>query len=137
MPSSGDPRYEYAPDLVDPHFDEDEELYIRFPPGPAQRLRDVDIRFPDQSADRSKYSDPQDVRNPDWHTWGVAAIVVADVPEPYRTDDGPTYEMKVVHWPLRDHVAHTELRVHKDGVFKRKLKVPTPGTCRKHSRGLA
>lgn len=112
---------------VDDNFDLEEELYYRCQARhvDGQRLLPEAIRFPNFSVNRSKYSEPEDVLIPSYQDWGIATFRVRDLPEPESTDEKTEYEWRVVHDPLEDNYAHSEIRTFKNGVYSETLKVST------------
>ena len=111
---------------VDDNFDLSEELYYRCQAQhvDGQWLLPGAIRFPNFSVNRSKYSEPGDVLIPSYQDWGIATFVVKDLPEPESTDKRTEYEWRVVHDPLEDNYAHSEVRTFKNDVYSENIKVP-------------
>jgi hypothetical protein len=105
---------------IDPYFEPNEALYRRMQPNsypitPAtmQKL----IVFPDCSVNRSKYSQPEDVLKPEYFHWGILEFFVQDVPN--KLQDGESISnFEVVHCPLEDNYAHSEIRSFKGGILK-------------------
>ena len=112
---------------IDENFDLEEELYYRCQAQHVdeQRLLPGAIRFPNFSVNRSKYSEPEDVLIPSYQDWGIATFRVGNLPEPELTDDTTEYEWRVVHDPLEDNYAHSEVRTFKNSVYSENLKVPS------------
>lgn len=114
----------------DQTFAGDEALYFRVLPAkaPNGKVELTQIRYPDFSVNREKYSEPEDV------VWGyegfcIAHFQVKDVPESQVPEgSNVTYDFAVVHCPNEDigeeNFAHCEVRSQKNGVFDRKLKIP-------------
>lgn len=115
--------------VPDPQFEDTEPLYLRFPPpqgyiAPEDRaaitkLTDPQVRFPDFSVNRGKYSKPSDVLRPQDVGWGVAQFQVGDVPQAiYDSEARSTpivYTFRVEHVPLPENYAHSEVRTYADG----------------------
>lgn len=103
---------------IDDEFLPEERLYLRLPPllfgEPKGTLLLSQIRFPDFSVNRGKYSAPADVLKPNWLTWGVVSFTVADIPEKLDGDDGKgdrvSYFFKPVDCPETFNEAHAEVR---------------------------
>jgi hypothetical protein len=112
---------------VDENFDVAEALYYRCQAQhvDGHQLLPEAIRFPNFSVNRSKYSEPEDVLIPSYHNWGIATFGVRDLPEPESTDEKTEYEWQVVHDPLEDNYAHSEVRTFKNRTYSEDLKVPT------------
>lgn len=103
---------------VDPAFLPEEDLYIRFNAMEGQRVDPLCIRCPDQSVNRSKYSEPEWVlldSYPKFVGWGYGAFKVRDVPENIDSGGGVVYEFSVDHDPLDDNYSHSEVRAYRDG----------------------
>jgi hypothetical protein len=111
---------------IDNLFDSTEELYVRCKKdwiNDGESIKPANIRFPDQSVNRAKYSKPRDVLLPDSSGryreqihWGVARITVNDVPRVIvSTGGGVECHFTVEHDPLEDNYGHSELRVYKEG----------------------
>jgi hypothetical protein len=119
---------------VDPDFQPSEGLFFRCQQESIQedrRIKPASVRFPDQSVNREKFSRCTDVLMPsasrdeqensqEWILWGVAKILVSDIPAPMETVGGRpnqamTYSFTVAHDPEEDNYGHSELRVFKNG----------------------
>lgn len=72
-------------------------------------LTNDQIRFPDFSVNRGKYSSPRDVLRPTDTGWGVATFLVRDIP-PTLTHGTTQYDFKVIHLPESTNYAHSEVR---------------------------
>jgi len=97
--------------------------------GDEGRIKPASIHPPDQSVNREKYSSCRDVLLPDgsprskvWILWGVAMILVEDVPPETRSAGGIAFRFTVEHDPLDDNYGHSELRVYKNGQRERDKK---------------
>lgn len=105
---------------VDPEFLPSELLYYRIAvTGPVGSCPDgVDIRLPEDSVNRGKYSEPTDVLFPDYFHLGVAEFPVSKIPAPRSFTDqqgnSRGYELKVEHDPKEDNYAHSELRAFRE-----------------------
>lgn len=125
----------------DPVFSTDEQLYMRIRHewiDENYRIKPPFIRFPDQSVNREKYSEPYDVllpnkdkTPPDQVFWGVASITVGNVPcaekKQVENRDKKNQEAQlkftVEHDPVEDNFGHSELRVYKNGTRETKGRV--------------
>lgn len=109
---------------IDPDFEPHEALYRRIQPGLypfteplSQAIMQKLITFPDCSVNRSKYSKPEDVLEPDYLQWGILQFLVQDVP--IRLQDGDSIStFKVVHCPLLENYAHSEIQSFKGDILK-------------------
>jgi len=105
---------------VDPEFLPSELLYYRIIVGGpvGSRPDGVDIRLPEDSVNRGKYSEPGDVLFPDYFHLGVAEFLVSRIPAPrsFTNQQGETkdYELKVEHDPQEDNYAHSEVRAFRE-----------------------
>ncbi len=117
---------------VVPDLENTEKLYfrcLRSSIDTSGRIKHASIRFPDQSVNREKFSSPTDVLLPDksksskdWILWGVAFVIVSDVPSELISDGGIYYSFTAEHDPLDDNYGHTELRAYKSGKRESKKK---------------
>ena len=101
---------------IDPEFLPDELLYYRISvDGPVgSRPEGVDIRLPEDSVNRGKYSEPTDVLYPNYFHLGVAQFCVDAVPGP-RYFEGREYNLVPEHDPEKDNYAHSEIRAYRQG----------------------
>ena len=128
MPCSsepGHPRYRNG-DPEDQVFAREESLYRRYRAEHFQnrQLLPSAFRFPRQSFNRAKYSQPEDVLHPDCcdgkilnSGWGVLECSSGDLPTPIAGPDGRTFRFEVVHAPRECCYAHTELCCKAGGEF--------------------
>ena len=100
---------------VDPNFSPDEDLYIRFQNLDGEKINPLDIRYPDQSVNRSKYSQPEWVLLPKFEDWGYGAFEVRDVPPSITSETNVTHYLAVEHVPLDENYSHSEVRSYKNG----------------------
>ena len=122
---------------IDPDLLATEKLYLRCKLDwidQSGQIKKAYISFPDQSVNRQRFSRPKDVLLPDgsekskeWILWGVARILVSDLPPDEQTTGGAgsrgmTYSFSAEHDPEEDNYSHTELRVYKNGQRERKSK---------------
>ena len=113
---------------VDAEFLPSELLYYRISVlGPIGSCPEgVDIRLPENSVNRGKYSEPRDILFPNYFHLGVAEFPVSKIPAPRTVTDqqGKTrvYELKVEHDPMEDNYAHSEVRA-----FREHLRVTHTG----------
>jgi len=86
----------------------------------------VDIRLPEDSVNRGKYSEPGDVLFPNYFHLGVAEFPVSKIPTPRSFTDQQgnvkDYELKVEHDPKEENYAHSEVRA-----FRERLRVTHSG----------
>ena len=99
---------------VDPHFDADEALYIRFQHLSGQYIEAADLRCPDQSVNRSRYSKAEWVLLPIYAAWGIASLKVQDIPLQVMGGGCAQSFFKVEHDPQEDNYAHSEIRAFGD-----------------------
>lgn len=102
---------------MDPHFEPHEFLYYRISvKGPVgSRPAGVDIRLPEDSVNRAKYSEPEDVLYPNYFHLGVAQFKVGSLPEPRQAGD-LVFRLTVEHDPEEDNYAHSEVRSYRQGL---------------------
>lgn len=120
----------------DQDFPQDELLYYRFKDhgytrNGAPTLRQIikeQLRFPDTSVNREKYSQPEDVLWPEYFNWGVLAFPVRAVLVELMSGDGRTFRFVVQHDPLWNNYSHSEIRIHESG--SRMTKKPTKAVRR-------
>jgi hypothetical protein len=99
---------------VDNQFSPSEALYYRMSVvGPVgSRPEGIDIRLPEDSVNRGKYSEPGDVLYPNYFHLGVAEFPVSAIPgpRPFTDQQGETrtYALTVEHDPKDDNYAHSE-----------------------------
>ena len=132
---------------VDPDFPATEKLYFRcMLNGISQtgQIKPTYIHFPDQSVNRERFGRPRDVLLPDgskrsktWILWGVAMILVGDLPPEMRTNGGITYSFTAEHDPWEDNYGHSELRVYKDGQRESDKKKINPHVKKEYRAKLA
>jgi hypothetical protein len=107
---------------VDNQFLPAEDLYYRISfAGPiGSRPEGIDIRLPEDSVNRGKYSEAADVLYPNYFHLGVAVFPVSAVPgpRPFKDQQGDTrvYALTVEHDPEDDNYAHSEVRSYREGV---------------------
>jgi hypothetical protein len=100
----------------DPTFADGELLYRRYRAEhfQYQRLLPSAFKFPRQSFNRQKYSQPDDVLHPDccdgkdYDGWGVLECSSSELPTPIDLALA-TFSFQVVHQPKECCYAHTEL----------------------------
>lgn len=111
---------------ADPNFSADERLYLfvedrGFSDGPltaAQRayaLTHEQLRLPNQSFNRSKYSRPHDVLYPDRFSYGVVEVPVDSAGAELQSAGGLSFRFRPTHVPETDNFAHGEIWVWKQG----------------------
>jgi hypothetical protein len=126
---------------IDPHFEPNEALYRRIQPG-SYPVTEATIQklivFPDCSVNRSKYSQPEDVLKPDYLHWGILEFLVKDVPTILQEGESSS-SFLVVHCPLEDNYAHSEIQSYKGEHLKepsKTLKTRFRDAIRKNHRVL-
>jgi hypothetical protein len=106
----------------DPNFDPQENLFLRFQNQAGGRIEPTDVRCPDQSVNRGKYSKPEWVLLPSFPEWGIGCIKVADVPTRLLKGDGTPVHFQVEHDPQEDNYAHSEIRAYADFTLQDRLR---------------
>ena len=110
----------------DPDFSASESLYMRVKEEQILSkggLSNLEIRFPCQSVNRSKYSEPEDVLiGYNDRGFGVAAFNVGDIPDPYY-EGSVEYRLKMSHVPWEENFAHSELQTFKRGKYTPTTKI--------------
>lgn len=101
---------------VDPDFDPAESLYIRLPGRNRKKADAADIKLPIQSANRSKYSEPEWALLPSHIDYSVGAIEVRHARIDGTSEGNMRCELKVEHVPEENNYAHSEIRTYKKGV---------------------
>ena len=132
---------------ADPLFTPGECLYFRCLSdwvNPNGHVKPANVRFPDQSVNRQKYSKAGDVlipddepKSPEWIFWGVARLTVGEIPGDILTSGGVMYAFSVEHDPREDNYGHSELRVYKNGARERNSKKINEGVKKKYRTDLA
>lgn len=92
--------------------DPSEKLYQRcriedFPP------INLSFSFPAQSVNRSRFSEPSDVRVSEdgrYDRWGVISYRCQDLPTPLKNDQGVLFHFFPQHIPEENNYAHSEIR---------------------------
>lgn len=96
-------RLRFAGRSVDPKFEPNEDLFLRFMQMTESRRPDpLAIPFPGSdgmSVNRGKYSLPEDARYPVWLNHGVAAFDVSGLPEDVASGDRRLFCCRVRHDP--------------------------------------
>ena len=107
----------------DNNFTPAERLFLRLNPvgwvpevASQQKIPLNEVRFPDFSVNREKYSRPEDVLRPNWPDYGIASFRVMDVPESLvHEQTGHQFDFRVEHVPEPDNYAHSEVRTYEGG----------------------
>ena len=115
-----------CPMKIDNIFPAEEDLYLRLNPiyfnkefANNERLTLAEVRFPDFSVNRGKYSKPENVLKPIWFRYGIASFKVKDIPDPLKdVDTEDVFSFKVEHAPEKENRAHSEIRTYKNGLRK-------------------
>ena len=101
---------------ADQCFEPDDSLFYRvLRLDQTGHVRGTDIRFPNTSVNRSKYSRPEHLLW-NWPDQGVVGFLVREIPTPIRAGDGRMFDFKAVHDPVRppedkvENYAHCEIR---------------------------
>ncbi len=106
---------------VEPDFETDEDLYIRFLSVVGKKVDISNIRCPNQSVNRSNYSEPEWVLLPNYRHFGHGVFKVADIPTPIDRPDADPYEFIVDHDPQDNNYSHCEIRAHVNGVRRNRI----------------
>ena len=115
--------------IVDQVFEPSERLYRFIKPDRilAGRINPNTWDLPPCSVDREKYlRGASETVTPS--NSGYAETKVADLPKSMTSEDQGTWDLVPVHVPDSTNPAHSELRLHKDGVFSKNKK---PGSLQK------
>jgi hypothetical protein len=117
---------------LDNKFTSDERLFLRIhriSPN-TEKPEFSDIRCPDLSVNRSKYSDPEDVL---WSKfvylvdWGIGSLTVGQATFGLPSGDGVVIDFKVEHDPVAasneapENFSHCEIRAYKLGQRRPKV----------------
>lgn len=94
---------------IDPVFTSNEALYCRIRQTDYVPGSSLNVRSPDFSVNRSKYSEPEDVLIPKWLDWGIVAFRVDAIPSSLTSAGGIEYRFEVLHAPDEDNYAHSEV----------------------------
>jgi uncharacterized NAD(P)/FAD-binding protein YdhS len=131
-PESYPDRLRIAGRAVDNVFEPTECLYLRFVSYDPQTGRPDfgDIRCPDQSVNRSKYSEPDDVlwcRQVYLKEQGFGSFFVSQIPPLLRDGKGQEIGFRVEHDPVIESIvdlenySHSEVRAHNQTGRQRKV----------------
>jgi len=101
---------------IDPLFESSEELYLRFRTVLNDKPNVSEIRCPNQSVNRAKYSEAEWVLLPSFLDFGYGAFKVKDVPEKIERPEGNPYRFKVEHDPIDENYSHCELRAYVNNI---------------------
>ena len=105
----------------DPHFEDTERLFRRFPPGclDGAEIAIAAVELPDMSVAREKYGQPEWLLLDDeFSRWGVFAFLVRDLPpkkEIWHEGVIP-FSLEARHVPLKFNYPHAEVWVFRDGI---------------------
>jgi hypothetical protein len=101
----------------DPHFDDNEKLYRRLPPGFLDgRLIAIEaLELPDMSVNREKFGPPQWLLIGDYEGWGVFGFEVQHIPAELLQDGVTKYTFGPRHRPLKNNYPHSEVWAFRDG----------------------
>ena len=96
----------------DPHFDDAEDLYRRFPPefrdGKSIALEALEL--PDMSVNRAKYGPPKWLLlDDDFSGWGVFGFEVGQIPREIMQHGILKYTFGPRHRPLKNNYPHSEV----------------------------
>ncbi|MFZ0052557.1 MAG: hypothetical protein WAK96_12350 [Desulfobaccales bacterium] len=94
----------------------EEGLYIRFQSVERNEVPISEIKFPDQSLNRARYSEAHWVLIPIFHNWGYGIIKVRDVPREISLPSGKTNTCRIEHAPEEENYSHCEVRAYKNGM---------------------
>lgn len=116
---------------LDPDFDPEEYLYIRVQyVDEYGRFTNLDVKGPDTSFNRAKYSKPAHVlyaRYPMFLEWHVGGLQVKEIPGPLYSGDKRKFDFQVEHVPVRppeeenENYSHSEVRSYVAAVRQKKL----------------
>lgn len=102
-------------------FRPEDNLYFRFAPpldgDEEERIENLDlahIKFPNQSVNWDRFSEPEDVVFGAPPGSGIATLLVRQIPPEIVSEGGPVYEFKPVHQPNPCNYAHAEIQVFKE-----------------------
>jgi len=110
-------------------FDPQELLFHRFKKlnEEGDHLYPAQVRFPDFSVNRGRFSEPEDVLLPIYLNWGIVSFNVEDIPDEKVIGEGNSqetvYSFIIVHVPEQDNYAHSEVRTEKNGVYNQDRKI--------------
>jgi len=110
---------------VDPVFEPAEEPYERIHHRAHAAAWSLNARFPDFSVNRQKYSEPEGVPIRNWPDWGIVGFRVDAIPPYLESGGGVIYSFQVVHEPIEDNYAYSEVHTLK-GDKRNPSKVPEP-----------
>jgi hypothetical protein len=105
----------------DPNFPPEECLFIRFQKMDGGKVHISDLRYPDQSANREKYSQPEWILFPlsKFGDWGYGFIRVREVPPEIpeiRLATAAWNRCQVEHDPEEENYSHSEIRGYKNAI---------------------
>ena len=110
-------------------FDTKERLFQRFDELITDRpyIYPNQVRFPEFSVNRERFSEPDDVLLPDYLDWGIVSFKIEDIPGKRVIGEGTsgetTYSFVAVHVPIPDNYSHSEIRTEKNGVYTKGKKI--------------
>ncbi|MBY0502781.1 MAG: hypothetical protein K2X03_02650 [Bryobacteraceae bacterium] len=116
-------------EVIDPVFEPSEKLFRRIKPDGvlAGRINPNTWDLPACSVDREKFlANGMLSVLPAGH--GFAETTVGNLPPPMASEDQGIWAIIPVHAPENGNAAHSELRLHKDGLFSEKKK---PGSLQR------
>ncbi len=102
----------------DPDFDAEEVLYFRFANLIDGEISLPSIKFPNQSVNRSKYSEPEWVLYSNYPSvvhWGIASFRVREIPERLESNGGIKWEFIPKHVPEEENYSHSEIKPLRNG----------------------
>lgn len=106
---------------IDPVFESEEDLYFRFTSVVGKKPNVRDIHCPDQSVNRSKYSEAEWVLLPDFLDWGYGVFKVGDIPDSITRPIGDPYDFMVEHDPPEENYSHCEIRAYVNGTRRKNI----------------
>jgi len=101
----------------DPDFTQEERLYIRFERLTGGKIEVTDIICPNQSVNRSKYSEPEWVLLTEcmsFANWGYGYFEVGEILDHLISPGGIYFYFRIVHDPLDTNYSHSEIRAYRD-----------------------
>ena len=106
---------------IDPVFESEEDLYIRFSSVVGKKPNISRIQCPDQSVNRSKYSEAEWVLLPTFSDWGYGVFKIGDIPDSINREKGDPYDFRVKHDPFEENYSHCEIRGYVNGSRRKKI----------------
>jgi hypothetical protein len=80
------------------------------------------IKYDNQSVNRSKYSKPKWVLYPNYFDWGYGSFKVREIPDDIILPGGKKIEFRVVHEPKEENFSHSVIYPYTNGDRYKQLK---------------